>query len=194
MLNKQDIATLKGVVALDRSSSLLELLLTHVTACMAHLPTTVRVKSVSATTHPDASVLRAVLVKLTNGSVIHIRLGQVYTTQSVTVLNSEDTPPAETWHVYVVRCADGTLYCGNTNNVSRRVHEHNTSARGAKYTRGRRPVKLVRSWAVGTRSEATKAELRFKKLTREQKEDVIQATVPREPTRPATHRAARSDG
>lgn len=191
MINSADKAMLAGLCAYDRSASLLELVTGHVEACMRELPAYVRVKSITATTHSYASTIRSVLVKLTSGSVISIGVSQVYTTQSVTVLNSEDTPPAETWHVYVVRCADGTLYCGNTNNVSRRVHEHNTSARGAKYTRGRRPVELVRSWAVGTRSDAAKAELRFKKLTREQKEDAIQAPVSREPTRPATHRAAR---
>jgi putative endonuclease len=193
VLNQADKSVLAGISAYDRSASLYELVVAHVSACMAELPRTVRVKSLQASTLSHASVVRSVQVKLTDGAVIVIETGQVYTTRSVTVLSKHETP-AEIWHVYVVRCADGTLYCGNTNNVSRRVHEHNTSARGAKYTRGRRPVKLVRSWAVGTRSDAAKAELRFKKLTREQKEDVIQATVPREPARPTDDRAARSDG
>jgi len=47
------------------------------------------------------------------------------------------------WRVYLVQCRDGSLYCGISTNVPRRVKQHNTSRKGAKYTRGRRPVTLV---------------------------------------------------
>ena len=47
------------------------------------------------------------------------------------------------WHVYIVECADGTYYTGITTDVDRRINEHNYSFRSAKYTRSRRPVRLV---------------------------------------------------
>ena len=68
-----------------------------------------------------------------------------------------------------MKCADGTLYTGITTDLERRVKEHNISKRGAKYTRTRRPVELVYSRLVGTRSEASKEEYNIKKMTRQQK-------------------------
>ena len=47
------------------------------------------------------------------------------------------------WYVYLLRCADATLYCGVTTDMERRLREHNAGSRGAKYTRARRPVELV---------------------------------------------------
>lgn len=182
MLNSDDLARLHTLVAYARDGSLMELVIAHVSACMKELPRHVRVKAITATTERTASVVSAVHVKLSNGGVIMIDVGQVYTTRSVTMLTGYEPAPSEHWYVYVVRCSDGSLYCGNTNNVSRRVHEHNTSSRGAKYTRSRRPVVLVGSWPAGTRSEANKAELRFKKLNKTEKERVIAETpVPRQP-------------
>jgi putative endonuclease len=81
-----------------------------------------------------------------------------------------DTPTG--WFVYVVRCADDSLYTGITTDVTRRVEEHNGEARGgrgARYTRARRPVELVRAWSFGSRSEAASAEYAFKKLSRQTK-------------------------
>jgi len=84
----------------------------------------------------------------------------------------------ETWFLYVVRCSDGTLYAGVTTDIERRVREHNAGARGARYTRSRRPVALVYSLAVnGDRGAAQKAEHAFRKLTREQKVRLITARV-----------------
>ncbi len=77
------------------------------------------------------------------------------------------------WYLYVVECSDGTLYTGVTNNVSRRLHEHNNTKKGAKYTRVRRPVKLVWEKQYNNRSEAQSAEYSFKKLLREQKLEII---------------------
>lgn len=66
-------------------------------------------------------------------------------------------------------CSDETIYTGTTNDVSKRVLDHNTSARAAKYTRSRRPVHLVYTEEVPTKGEALKREAVLKKLTREQK-------------------------
>jgi putative endonuclease len=77
------------------------------------------------------------------------------------------------WFLYVAQCSDGTLYTGVTTDVSRRIHEHNTGSRGAKYTKTRRPVKLIYWIDFETRSSAQKAEYKFKKLTRKQKDEII---------------------
>jgi putative endonuclease len=77
------------------------------------------------------------------------------------------------WFLYVLKCNDGTLYTGVTTNIDRRLNEHNTSSKGAKYTKVRRPVKLVYWTEYQDRSSAQKAEYKFKQLTREQKEKVI---------------------
>jgi len=74
-----------------------------------------------------------------------------------------------------VRCSDGTLYTGITTDVTRRLHEHNATKKGAKYTRGRRPVELVYWIDFNDRSTASKAESRFKKLSRKEKWDAIAA-------------------
>lgn len=73
------------------------------------------------------------------------------------------------WHIYILRCADDTLYTGVTTDLSRRVVEHNESLKGAKYTRVRRPVALVHSEAFETRSAACLREAAIKKLSREEK-------------------------
>ncbi len=73
------------------------------------------------------------------------------------------------WYVYVVRCADDSLYTGITTDVERRVEEHNGSPKGARYTRARRPVTLEQAWSFGSRSEAASAEYAFKKLSRKTK-------------------------
>ncbi len=74
------------------------------------------------------------------------------------------------WRVYVLRCRDGTFYCGITTGVARRVREHNGAATGASYTRTRRPVVLIKSWPSPDRSTATKEERAFKRLARKDKE------------------------
>jgi putative endonuclease len=77
------------------------------------------------------------------------------------------------WFLYVVRCDDGTLYTGVTTDLNRRVNEHNTSKRGAKYTKTRRPVDLIWSKEYINRSEAQSAEYSLKKLSRKEKLDII---------------------
>lgn len=73
------------------------------------------------------------------------------------------------WFVYILKCKDNTLYTGITNDLKRRVKEHNTSNLGAKYTKARRPVKLVFSKKFKDKSIALKEEYRIKNLTRFEK-------------------------
>lgn len=76
-------------------------------------------------------------------------------------------------YVYMLRCADGTLYTGWTSDLARRVKAHN-SGHGAKYTRSRTPVELVYSEELADKTEALKREYAIKQLTREQKEQLIE--------------------
>lgn len=76
------------------------------------------------------------------------------------------------WFVYILRCADGTLYTGMTDDVARRVEVHN-SGKGAKYTRGRIPVEAVYSEECESYSAALKREYAIKQLTRQEKLKMI---------------------
>ena len=78
------------------------------------------------------------------------------------------------YYLYILECADKTLYTGITTDLKRRVAEHNGSDLGAKYTLARRPVKLVFSKKFKNRSEACKEEARIKKLKREVKLEMIE--------------------
>ena len=73
------------------------------------------------------------------------------------------------WYVYIVKCSDNSLYTGITVDLERRVEEHNTSKKGAKYTKSRRPVHLVYSEKQQDRSSASKRESAIKKLSRSEK-------------------------
>lgn len=77
------------------------------------------------------------------------------------------------YYIYILRCADGTLYTGSTNDLEKRVHTHNTSKTAAKYTRSRRPVKLVYFEKLKTKNKALKREWEIKKMEREEKLDLI---------------------
>ena len=81
------------------------------------------------------------------------------------------------WSVYVVECSDKTLYTGVTNNISRRLLVHN-SGKGARYTRGRGPVKLLCTRDGLSKSEAFQLEYKFKKLPRKVKLFWINSTIP----------------
>ncbi|MDD2917040.1 MAG: GIY-YIG nuclease family protein [Candidatus Gracilibacteria bacterium] len=70
---------------------------------------------------------------------------------------------------YILRCSDDSLYTGSTNDMEKRLHEHNHLKSGAHYTKIRRPVELVYTESFGTISEARKREYAIKQLTREQK-------------------------
>jgi len=79
-----------------------------------------------------------------------------------------------TWHLYILRCRDGSLYTGITTDVEKRLEAHR-SGKGAKYTRGRAPLELVYREVCGSHSDALKRELAVKALTREQKRELIAA-------------------
>lgn len=86
------------------------------------------------------------------------------------------TLPNKRWQVYIVRCADGTLYTGVAVDVTRRVAEHNGAGkRAARYTRARRPVTLVYQASAASRSAACKREYRIKQLSRREKLRLIAA-------------------
>ena len=74
--------------------------------------------------------------------------------------------------VYILRCSDHTLYTGSTPRLERRIKEHN-EGKGAKYTRGRRPVSLLQAWQVENRSQALQLEAFIKSLERSRKEQLI---------------------
>lgn len=78
-----------------------------------------------------------------------------------------------TYWVYILRCADGTLYTGCTNDLSRRLAAHN-AGKGAKYTRSRRPVELVYREEVPDKSAALRREAAIKGLSRIEKLALIQ--------------------
>lgn len=80
------------------------------------------------------------------------------------------------YYAYIVECADKTLYSGITTVLERRIQEHNESPKGAKYTRTRRPVRLLYTEEFATRSEALKREAAFKKLSRKGKEQLVDNT------------------
>ena len=75
--------------------------------------------------------------------------------------------------IYIVQCSDGTLYTGWTNDLDKRIKAHN-EGRGAKYTRARRPVKLVYSETLETKEEALRREYAIKHMTRTQKMKLIE--------------------
>ena len=81
---------------------------------------------------------------------------------------------ADTWFVYILRCVDGSLYTGITNDLTRRCEQHNAGT-ASRYTRGRLPVVLVYQEDQGSRSAALKRELEIKALSRQEKESLIRA-------------------
>ncbi|MDH5185029.1 MAG: GIY-YIG nuclease family protein [Gammaproteobacteria bacterium] len=81
------------------------------------------------------------------------------------------------WFVYLLECADQSLYTGITTDLERRVDEHNGSKLGARYTRSRRPVRLLYHERYDDRSSATQREIQIKRFSRKEK---IQLTLNRE--------------
>jgi putative endonuclease len=78
----------------------------------------------------------------------------------------------QTWFVYILRCSNGTLYTGSTNNLAARELAHN-QGRGAKYTAGRRPLRIVYSEVHESRSTAQARESQLKRWTRARKEALV---------------------
>jgi putative endonuclease len=81
--------------------------------------------------------------------------------------------PRADYSIYLVRCADGSLYTGIAVDVARRFREHRLGARGAKYLRGKGPLQLAFVAVAGDRSEASRLEYRVKQLGRAAKEDLV---------------------
>lgn len=79
------------------------------------------------------------------------------------------------WSVYILLCSDKTYYTGITNDISRRIEQHN-SGKGAKYTKGRTPVELLYCENHPDRSSAARRELEIKALPKNKKEELIKAT------------------
>lgn len=77
-----------------------------------------------------------------------------------------------TWFCYLLRCADGTLYCGMTNDLGKRLQSHN-AGKASKYTRVRLPVEMLYTEACPDRSAALKREMQIKALTRQSKLNLI---------------------
>lgn len=80
------------------------------------------------------------------------------------------------WFCYLVRCADGSLYCGVTNDLAKRVAAHN-AGKGARYTAGRRPVALVWSEACATRGDALRREIQVKRLRAQAKRTLARGAL-----------------
>lgn len=83
-----------------------------------------------------------------------------------------DAPGTGPFYLYVLECADGTLYTGYTDDVERRAAVHN-AGKGAKYTRSRLPVRVLAQAEFPTKHQAMSAEFRFKRLSRDQKDALI---------------------
>lgn len=77
------------------------------------------------------------------------------------------------YFVYLLKCADDTLYCGYTTNIEERIKSHNYTEKGAKYTRNRRPVSLYYSEKFDNKTDALKREHEIKKLSRIEKLKLI---------------------
>ncbi len=75
--------------------------------------------------------------------------------------------------LYLLRCNDSTLYTGITVDIKRRILEHNSSDKGAKYTRSRRPCVMVYHEQFNTKSEALKREIAIKKMSKAKKETLV---------------------
>jgi putative endonuclease len=78
------------------------------------------------------------------------------------------------YFVYILQCSDNSFYCGSTHDLEKRVEQHNYSRSAAKYTRGRRPVKLVYYEKNKTLAEARARESEIKRLKRSEKERLIE--------------------
>lgn len=81
------------------------------------------------------------------------------------------------YYLYILKCADGTLYTGITTDLARRIAEHNSARLGAKYTRARRPVRMVYSRKFKNRSTASREEARIKNLKKSEKLELIKASA-----------------
>jgi len=79
-----------------------------------------------------------------------------------------DDKVQENWIVYLLLCSDNSIYCGISNNLNKRIAAHN-AGKGAKYTKGRLPVKLIKFFITDSKSSALKLEYKIKQLSRKEK-------------------------
>ena len=110
----------------------------------------------------------------TSGANARMRLPELVERYSriLEAMDEPAPPPSKPYHVYIARCADGTLYTGISDDVERRIAVHN-SGRGAKYTRSRLPVECVYAEELPGKGEALSRERRIKAMTRSEKERLI---------------------
>ena len=102
------------------------------------------------------------------------RFGVTANFRCLSIIYMSSYSQSGTWSVYIIRCADSTLYTGISTNVTRRFEEHaSSSPRSAKYLRGRAPLELIYAKEIGTQSEATIEERRIKALTKAQKLNLV---------------------
>ena len=177
VLSQDDLDTLRHIATWTGSHDLYFIVKGHVEATLTSMDLSSRTSLLMrdgryrrAYTH----AVQAVFVKLSDGGVIQISVDTTYVTRTAHFAGHVKDKEVEEQHgLYVVRCNDNSLYCGVSKRRNR-VAEHNGNSRGAKYTRSRRPVTLIKEWEVGSRSEALRAEKRFKKLSKQKKEEVCQ--------------------
>ncbi|MEK7672369.1 MAG: GIY-YIG nuclease family protein [Patescibacteria group bacterium] len=81
--------------------------------------------------------------------------------------------PKTPFTAYILKCSDGSLYAGSTNDLQKRLYQHNNLKSGAKYTKARRPVELVYSESFATLREAKQREYKIKCMTRDQKQNLF---------------------
>lgn len=81
------------------------------------------------------------------------------------------------YFVYILQCSDNSLYIGIAKDIEKRVKEHNTSSKGAKYTRSRRPVVVIYTEEFDSRSSALKREWVLKQLSRHEKEILLRKYI-----------------
>lgn len=96
--------------------------------------------------------------------------------EQMSIANIDEEVEERKFGIYILRCADGSLYTGYSNDLDRRLRVHN-SGQGAKYTKSRLPVEMVYREENLTKSEALKREYAIKKLTRKQKEELIAKNI-----------------
>jgi len=92
------------------------------------------------------------------------------------VLPTKRKKPLVRWYLYILKCSDSTLYTGITNDLSRRLDQHN-SGKASRYTRSRLPVRVIYTEGCRNKSSALKKELRIKALTRPEKEEYIKVKL-----------------
>ena len=193
---------INALFSLTADWSLVSCIMSHLAPYLDDRPNTkieyIQVQTTTGSMYRSRTVatsdIKAVHTKLEDGTVIVTTLEKIYRVTRTYALSGDKKETdksikqsTQPWYVYVVECSDTSYYCGITTDVTRRVHEHNHCKRGAKYTRSRRPVKLLKQWQVQSQKEAASAERRFKKLSKIDKVKVVKGTYEK-PTEDQHHK------